>query len=399
MNHAIIEKNARKLDQTLIDFHISGECIGARPGPVVTQYEVQLGAGVKASHLTRIHLDIARQMCVEDCHITTQKGSPNIFVEIPNDSPEVVELARLLGSDREGTLPVCLGVDAVGQPLWIDLASAPHVLVAGTTGSGKSVLLHNVILSLAMTNSPNRVKFAMVDPKRVEFQMYENLPHLASRIRTENDEILSELVWLNAEMRRRYQLMSDIGARNIAAYNSRVEESEQLPYLVLIVDEMADLMLTNGEEVEECIVQMAQLSRAAGIHMVLATQRPSADVITGLIKANIPTRIAMRVASNIDSRVILDTSGAETLLGNGDMLVRFKNQTVRAHAAYVSDDELTQMIKAITDKWPNSFNVELIRQLRYLIERDDNRVIEYLARRLDVNKEVVDRVMREYKLG
>lgn len=349
------------------------------PGPVITRFELNLAPGVKAARISNLSRDLARSLSTIAVRVVEViPGKPYVGLELPNKKRQTVYLREVLDNtkfrDNPSPLTVVLGKDIAGDPVVADLAKMPHLLVAGTTGSGKSVGVNAMILSMLYKAQPEDVRFIMIDPKMLELSVYEGIPHLLTEVVTDMKDAANALRWSVNEMERRYKLMSALGVRNLAGYNEKIAEAarmgrpipdpywkpgdsmdavhpvlEKLPYIVVLVDEFADLMMTVGKKVEELIARLAQKARAAGIHLVLATQRPSVDVITGLIKANIPTRIAFTVSSKIDSRTILDQGGAESLLGMGDMLYSGPNSTmpVRVHGAFVRDQE----VHAVVQDW------------------------------------------------
>ena len=371
-----LEIVSRLLEAKLADFNIEARVVGVYPGPVITRFEMDLAPGVKVSKITTLSKDLARSMSAISVRVVEViPGKSVIGLELPNKKRDMVRLSEVISSDvfqsSESPLTMVLGADISGKPVVVDLAKMPHLLVAGTTGSGKSVGVNVMILSLLYKSTPEDVRMIMIDPKMLELSVYEGIPHLLSEVVTDMKEAANALRWCVGEMERRYKLMSSLGVRNLKGYNTKVlnaieagepirdplwkfEESmeteapflEKLPAIVVIVDEFADMMMIVGKKVEELIARIAQKARAAGIHLVLATQRPSVDVITGLIKANIPTRIAFQVSSKIDSRTILDQGGAEALLGAGDMLYLPPGTGVptRIHGAFVDDHEVHAVV-------------------------------------------------------
>ncbi|MGY0504244.1 DNA translocase FtsK [Luteimonas sp. e5] len=372
-----LEALSRQIEFKLRDFRIETQVVGAYPGPVITRFEIDPAPGVKVSQIASLDKDIARGLSVKSVRVVDViPGKSVIGLEIPNTSREMIYLSELLRSreyDKAGSaLTLALGKDIAGRPTVADLARMPHLLVAGTTGSGKSVAINAMVLSLLYKASPKDVRMLMIDPKMLELSVYEGIPHLLAPVVTDMAEAANGLRWCVVEMERRYKLMSAVGVRNLAGFNKKVREAadsgqpildplfkpsgvpdeapqplEPLPYIVVFIDEFADMMMIVGKKVEELIARLAQKARAAGIHLILATQRPSVDVITGLIKANIPTRIAFQVSSKIDSRTILDQGGAETLLGHGDMLYMPPGTSMpeRVHGAFVSDDEVHRVVE------------------------------------------------------
>ncbi|QCW26224.1 cell division protein FtsK [Lysobacter enzymogenes] len=372
-----LETLSRQIEFKLKDFRIDAQVVGAYPGPVITRFEIEPAPGVKVSQISSLDKDIARGLSVKSVRVVDViPGKSVIGLETPNTSREMIFLSELLRSkeyDKSGSpLTLALGKDIAGRPTVADLARMPHLLVAGTTGSGKSVAVNAMVLSLLYKASAKDLRMLMIDPKMLELSVYEGIPHLLAPVVTDMKEAANGLRWCVAEMERRYKLMSAVGVRNLAGFNKKVKDAqdagqpmmdplfkpnaelgevpialETLPFIVIFIDEFADMMMIVGKKVEELIARLAQKARAAGIHLILATQRPSVDVITGLIKANIPTRIAFQVSSKIDSRTILDQSGAETLLGHGDMLYLPPGTAMpeRVHGAFVSDEEVHRVVE------------------------------------------------------
>jgi S-DNA-T family DNA segregation ATPase FtsK/SpoIIIE len=368
-----LEFTSRLIEKKLSDFGVEAKVVAAYPGPVVTRYEIEPATGVKGSQIVNLARDLARSLSLTSIRVVeTIPGKNYMALELPNPKRQIVRLTEILGSkvynDSASSLTVALGKDIAGKPVIADLAKMPHLLVAGTTGSGKSVGINATILSLLYKADPDDVRLILIDPKMLEMSVYEGIPHLLAPVVTDMRQAGHALNWAVNEMERRYKLMSKLGVRNLAGFNAKIldatkreehipnpfsispdnpEPLEKLPTIVIIIDELADLMMVVGKKVEELIARIAQKARAAGIHLILATQRPSVDVITGLIKANIPTRIAFQVSSKIDSRTILDQMGAETLLGMGDMLYMPPGTglPVRVHGAFVSDDEVHRVVK------------------------------------------------------
>jgi S-DNA-T family DNA segregation ATPase FtsK/SpoIIIE len=346
----IFEKNETHnpdfLEKILMDFGVSGNIKKVSHGPVVTLNEFEPAAGVKVSKIINLSDDIARNTSSESARIATIPGSNTVGIELPNNIRENVYLSEILSNPdfkkREIKLPIALGKNISGKPVVGDLASMPHLLIAGTTGSGKSVCINTIILSLLYRHTPDKCKFILIDPKMLELSTYEGIPHLLCPVITEAKKAASVLGWVVKEMESRYRLMTKEGVRNIDGYNTK--HKLPMPYIVVVVDEMSDLMLVAGKEIENYIQKLSQMARAAGIHIIMATQRPSVDVITGTIKANFPTRISFQVTSKIDSRTILGEQGAEQLLGKGDMLyMSSANRIVRIHAPFVSDNEIEKI--------------------------------------------------------
>ena len=381
LNEDALRKNAELLQNVLNDFKIEGEIASIHPGPVVTLYEFEPAPGTKSARIISLSDDIARSMSAISVRCAVVPGRNVIGIELPNKKRQFVYMREMLASrmfeKTSAALPLILGKDIGGQPILADLAKMPHLLVAGTTGSGKSVAVNTMILSLLYRLSPEKCRFIMIDPKMLELSVYDNIPHLLSPVVTEPGKAVVALKWTVAEMENRYRAMSKLGVRNIEGYNDRLREAKkkgetimqkvqtgfnpetgeatyedrpmdltELPFIVVVVDEFADLMLVAGKDVENAIQRLAQMARAAGIHLIMATQRPSVDVITGVVKANFPTRISFQVTSKIDSRTILGDSGAEQLLGMGDMLYMAPGGRItRVHGPFVSDDEVEDVVK------------------------------------------------------
>lgn len=347
-----IKGNAATIEKTLESFGITARVVEVNLGPAVTQYALEVALGTKLSKITSLERDLALALAAPTGTIRIEAPIPGrnlVGIELPNRAAEFVPLRKMMESEEmqsaRSKLAVSLGLDVSGKPVVADIAKMPHVLIAGQTGSGKSVCINAFLASLLFRASPNEIKLIMVDPKRVELTHYNGIPHLLSPVIVEPEKVISALRWILAEMDRRYKLFAEAGARNIDGYNE-MSGFQALPYIVLFIDELADIMLFSPVEVEDAITRIAQMSRATGIHMVLATQRPSVDVITGLIKANVPSRIAFAVASQVDSRVILDTQGAEKLLGRGDMLYLPPEQAkpMRIQGAFVNDKEVGSLV-------------------------------------------------------
>jgi len=381
LSKAELEENSRALESVLQDFGVRGEIVKANPGPVVTLYELEPAPGIKSSRVIGLADDIARSMSAVSARVAVVPGRNAIGIELPNVKREKVYLRELLSAkeatDSTAKLPLCLGKSIGGDPVIVDLAKMPHMLIAGTTGSGKSVGINTMILSLVYRLRPDQCRLIMVDPKMLELSVYDGIPHLLTPVVTDPKKAVVALKWAVREMEQRYKNMSKLGVRNIDGYNARVAEAkakgeeltrtvhtgfdkdtgkaiyeeeklelEPLPYIVIIVDEMADLMMVAGKDIEGAVQRLAQMARAAGLHVILATQRPSVDVITGTIKANFPTRISFQVTSKIDSRVLLGEMGAEQLLGQGDMLYMAGGGRIsRVHGPFVSDEEVEKIVR------------------------------------------------------
>jgi len=370
-----LEMTSRLIEKKLGDFGVDVHVVAAAPGPVITRYEIEPATGVKGSQIVNLAKDLARSLSLVSIRVVeTIPGKTTMALELPNARRQMIKLAEILGSqvynDAASMLTMGLGKDIVGNPVVADLAKMPHCLVAGTTGSGKSVGINAMILSLLYKAEARDVRLILIDPKMLEMSVYEGIPHLLCPVVTDMKQAGNALNWCVGEMEKRYKLMSKMGVRNLAGYNKKIDEAaergekianpfsltpeepeplERLPFIVVVIDELADLMMVVGKKIEELIARLAQKARAAGIHLVLATQRPSVDVITGLIKANIPTRLSFQVSSKIDSRTILDQMGAEALLGQGDMLYLTPGGgvPVRVHGAFVSDDEVHRVVESL----------------------------------------------------
>ena len=395
MSDKALEAMSRQVEMKLRDFNVEVEVVAVSPGPVITLFELQLAPGTKASKITNLSRDLARALSTISVRVVEViPGKSVIGLEIPHENREMVYLSEVLQSavyeNAKSPLTIALGKDIAGNPVVVNLAKMPHVLVAGTTGSGKSVAINAMILSLVYKASPKDVRLIMVDPKMLELSVYEGIPHLLTPVVTDMKEAANALRWSVMEMDRRYRLMAALGVRNIIGYNKKVKEAEAsgapipdplfkpnplmedqeipdltpLPYIVVIIDELADMMMVVGKKVEELIARLAQKARASGIHLLLATQRPSVDVITGLIKANIPTRIAFQVSSRIDSRTILDQMGAEHLLGNGDMLYLPPGVSIpqRLHGAFVDDNEVHRVVAHLKKMGEPDYIDEIVRE-------------------------------------
>ena len=363
--------NEKNLEKILLDFGVEGEVKKVSQGPVVTLYEFEPAPGVKVSKIINLSEDIARNTSSESARIATIPGSNTIGIELPKPQRENVFLSEIISDPnfkkKEIKLPIALGKSISGIPITGDLSTMPHLLIAGTTGSGKSVCINTIILSLLYKHSPEKCKFILIDPKMLELSTYEGIPHLLCPVITEAKRAASVLGWVVKEMENRYKLMTKVGVRNIDGYNEKHKVS--MPYIVVIVDEMSDLMLVAGKDIENYIQKLSQMARAAGIHIIMATQRPSVDVITGTIKANFPTRISFQVTSKIDSRTILGEQGAEQLLGKGDMLyMTSANRITRIHAPYVSEGE----IEKINNFLRNQAEPDYVDEILNFVDKKDN---------------------------
>jgi len=343
-------ENMQTLERKLADYGVSGKVLRVQPGPVVSMYEFEPAAGVKINKVVSLADDLAMSMKVERIRVTTLYGKAAIGIEIPNEKRETVYLREILSArdftERKSPLSLALGKDILGKPIVADLARMPHLLVAGATGAGKSVAVNGMILSMLFKASPADLRLVMIDPKMLELSVYQDIPHLFAPVITAPKDASGALRKLVFEMETRYRLLAAKGVRNIDGYNAALKDGEErLPYIVVLIDELADLMLTAPREIEDSIARLAQMARAAGIHLILATQRPSVDVLTGVIKANFPARISFQVSSKVDSRTILDSNGAEQLLGKGDMLLLSPGyRLVRIHGAYVDETEIGRVV-------------------------------------------------------
>ena len=384
------------LEAKLLDFGITAEVVSVLPGPVVTRFEIQPAAGIKVSKISGLAKDLARSLAVVSVRIVEViPGKSVVGIEIPNERREMVRLKEVLGSsayvDATSPLTLALGKDIAGSSVLTDIAKMPHLLIAGTTGSGKSVGVNAMLLSMLYKASPKHLRLILVDPKMLELAVYDGIPHLLTPVVTDMKEAAHSLNWCISEMERRYRLMAALGVRNLAGYNKRIDEAiqvgkpildpfvedtaedidplEALPLIVVVIDEFADMMMVVGKKVEQQIARLAQKARAAGIHLVLATQRPSVDVITGLIKANIPARISFQVSSKVDSRTILDQGGAEQLLGHGDMLFMPPGSGIptRVHGAFVSDEE----VHAVVSDWKSRGEPDYLEEILNGVETTD----------------------------
>jgi S-DNA-T family DNA segregation ATPase FtsK/SpoIIIE len=382
----LLNATARMLEQVLADYGVQGRIVGMSAGPVVTLYELEPAPGIRSARIIGLADDVARSLSVLSVRIATVPGRNVMGIEVPNQTRETVYLSELLNQptwrEDTGQLPLALGKDIAGEPMFSDLARMPHLLVAGTTGSGKSVGVNAMILSLLYRHSPDECRLIMIDPKVLELSIYDGIPHLLTPVVTEPPKAVNALKWVVREMDRRYRTMAHLQVRNIAGYNARAAEAradgevvvrrvqtgfdpetgnpvfeeqsvalDPMPYIVVIIDEMADLMMTAGKEIDACVQRLAQKARAAGIHVIMATQRPSVDVITGTIKANFPTRISFQVISKFDSRTILGEQGAEQLLGQGDMLfMQGGGRITRVHGPFVADSEVEQVVNFLKEQ-------------------------------------------------
>ncbi len=441
-SQAELEEISRQLEDVLLDFNVVVQVVGVFPGPVITRFELQLAAGIKVSRVSGLSKDIARGLSVTSVRIVDViQGKSVIGLEIPNQEREMVSFRDLIASknfeDSKSKLTFAMGKDIAGMPVVADLGKMPHVLVAGTTGSGKSVAINTMILSLLYKSTPEEVRLIMIDPKMLELSVYEGIPHLLTPVVTDMKDAQNALRWAVAEMERRYKLMSKLGVRNLTGYNQKIVDAEKagepirdplfqlieplqegeefpvlssLPSIVIVIDELADMMMIVGKKVEELIARLAQKARAAGIHLVLATQRPSVDVLTGLIKANVPTRISFQVSSRIDSRTILDQGGAESLLGNGDMLFLPSGSSIpiRAHGAFVDDHEVHKIVDFLKKTAPSNYLKEITKERsdtgKSITEGSDGAEMDALYDEAvmfvtETRKASISSVQRRFKVG
>jgi S-DNA-T family DNA segregation ATPase FtsK/SpoIIIE len=389
----VLRANSQILESKLRDYGVEGRVVGVRPGPIVTVYEFEPAPGVKVNRILNLDDDLALALSALSVRIQAPiPGKPVVGIEIPNPVREAVCLKDIASSDlfqaSGSTLTLAVGKDISGNPFVIDLARLPHLLVAGSTGSGKSVSINAMICSLLLRATPEAVKFLLIDPKMLELPSYEGIPHLLLPVVTDTKEAAIALRWMVEEMERRYAMMAEQGIRNIENYNQKVKEgsirpvegeqgvipTHRLPYVLVVIDELADLMIVSGREVEESIIRLAQMARAAGIHLILATQRPSVDVLTGLIKVNFPARISFQVSTKTDSRTILDTQGAEHLLGSGDMLFLppGSSKLQRVHGAYVSEGEMKRLVEFWRQQGGPTYDRNILRERRERKELEDD---------------------------
>jgi DNA segregation ATPase FtsK/SpoIIIE, S-DNA-T family len=437
-----LENLSRVVEQNLLDFGVNASVVAVHPGPVITRFELQLAAGIKVSRLTALAKDLARSLSVTSVRVVEIiPGKTVVGIELPNPNRAMVSLSEVLSSDvyqkAHSPLTLALGVDIAGYPMVVDLAKMPHLLVAGTTGSGKSVGINAMILSILFQATPDQVRLILVDPKMLELSVYDGIPHLLTPVVTDMREAQSALRWCVAEMERRYRVMAAVGVRNLAGFNTMVSDAiargepmtdpiwkktdsmdetapilEELPYIVVVIDELADMMMVVGKKVEQLIARIAQKARAAGIHLILATQRPSVDVLTGLIKSNIPTRISFQVSSKIDSRTILDQQGADQLLGHGDMLFLAPGTgtPLRVHGAFVDDKEVHRIaddwrargtpnyIDVVTQNSTDNFDDDSSDEKQSTEDSDPlyDQVVEFV---IQTRKASISSVQRRFKIG
>jgi len=432
---------SRTVESVLLDYKVSVEVQGAYPGPVITRFELALAPGIKVSRISGLAKDLARAMRVTSVRVVEIiAGTSFVGLEIPNQERELVSFREIIASDEfqqsKSPLTLSLGKDVSGKTVVSDLSKMPHVLVAGTTGSGKSVAINTMILSMLYKATPEQVRMIMIDPKMLELSIYEGIPHLLTPVVTDMKEAQSALRWAVAEMERRYKLMSKVGVRNLAGFNQKIEDAAEqgesirdplfqltkpledgesfptlttLPQIVIVIDELADMMMIVGKKVEELIARLAQKARAAGIHLILATQRPSVDVLTGLIKANVPTRISFQVSSRIDSRTILDQGGAEALLGNGDMLFLPSGTSIpiRAHGAFVGDEEVHHVVEYLKKQRSVKYLTDIIQEevddaanaASASVDETDSLYNDALDFIYDTDKASISSLQRRFKIG
>lgn len=403
---------ARKIEEKLSNFGISGQITEIKPGPVITMYEYRPEAGTKINKISSLSNDLAMSLKATRIRIIAPiPGKDVIGIEVPNEIREIVYLKELLSKEQfiknHSPINLSLGKDISGVPLFTDLKTAPHLMIAGTTGSGKSVFLHSIITSMLYKATPKELKFIMIDPKMLELSGYEEIPHLLHPVVTNPKKASAALKWAVKEMETRYKLLSDVGVRDIDSYNKKIDSADTLPFIVIIIDELADLMFVAPNEIKESITRLSQMARAAGIHLIVASQRPSADVVAGLIKANFPARISFSVSSKVDSRIILDASGAEELLGKGDMLLlQPPNNLIRIQGAIISDKERENISSYLKNQAPPDYNSDITKG--YQEDEETQGTINYekdalYEEALDIVKQTklasISMVQRRLKIG
>jgi S-DNA-T family DNA segregation ATPase FtsK/SpoIIIE len=403
---------ARKIEEKLSNFGISGQITEIKPGPVITMYEYRPEAGTKINKISSLSNDLAMSLKATRIRIIAPiPGKDVIGIEVPNEIREIVYLKELLSKEQfiknHSPINLSLGKDISGVPLFTDLKTAPHLMIAGTTGSGKSVFLHSIITSMLYKATPKELKFIMIDPKMLELSGYEEIPHLLHPVVTNPKKASAALKWAVKEMETRYKLLSDVGVRDIDSYNKKIDSADTLPFIVIIIDELADLMFVAPNEIKESITRLSQMARAAGIHLIVASQRPSADVVAGLIKANFPARISFSVSSKVDSRIILDASGAEELLGKGDMLLlQPPNNLIRIQGAIISDKERENISSYLKNQAPPDYNSDITKG--YQEDEETQGIINYekdalYEEALDIVKQTklasISMVQRRLKIG
>lgn len=403
-------ETSRRLTQALADLGVEATVVRAVVGPRVTRYEMRLGSGVKVGKIANLQQDIAYALAATEVRILAPiPGKSAVGVEVPNLRPAKVTLGDVFDEypeHNDWVLPVGMGKDIAGRPVFMNLAEMPHLLVAGTTGSGKSVMLNGLLTSLLLTTDPRRVKMVLIDPKRVEMTPFARIPHLITPVVTDVKKAANALAWAVAEMERRYEVLEKLGVRSLDGYNAKAET--EMPYIVIVIDELADLMMTSGAKVEDAVIRIAQKARAVGIHLVVATQRPSVDVITGMIKANVPSRIAFAVSSQVDSRVILDTPGAEALLGMGDMLYKpvSVSRPSRVQGAFISEEEVERVVDATVEASRGRVEAEFIEEVteprtefKETSEPEDDLIPEAANFVVATQQASVSAVQRRFRVG
>jgi S-DNA-T family DNA segregation ATPase FtsK/SpoIIIE len=408
---ADLKKKAELLERTLLEFGVEARVVKINTGPVITMYELEPAIGTRVNKVTSLSDNISLALRSANIRILAPiPGKGTIGIEVPNEKSELVCLRDILEAEEytteESPLKFALGKDVAGDPIVPDLAGMPHLLIAGATGSGKTVCINAVISSYLYNSSPEEIKFLMIDPKRVELMMYEGIPHLIAPIVTNPKKAAGALNWVVNEMERRYKVFAESGVRNISTYKQRTsDKDENLPYIVVIVDELADLMMVAQQDVEAAIMRIAQLARAAGIHLILATQRPSVNVITGVIKANFPARISFKVASKVDSRTVLDTNGAEKLLGKGDMLLMEPGSpdVIRGQCSYVDDREIKELVRFIKDQAPAQYNDEVIARAEKKLDasssEEDEIFWDAVEMVVETKQASVSMIQRKFRVG
>jgi S-DNA-T family DNA segregation ATPase FtsK/SpoIIIE len=401
--------NSSLLENKIGDFDVEGKITHVHPGPVVTMYEFEPAPGVKINRVVSLSDDIALSLKAEGVRVSPIPGKATIGIEVPNKQREIVSLREIISSDNfkksHSKLTLALGKDIFGNPIVADLSKMPHLLVAGATGAGKSVSINSMVMSILYKASPQEVKMLMIDPKLLELSMYENIPHLISPVITNPKDASEALRKMVFEMERRYRFLAEKNARNIESFNRQVPEEEQIPYIVIFIDELSDLMFASANEVEDSIARLAQMARAAGIHLIVATQRPSVDVITGVIKANFPARISFHVFSKIDSRTILDSQGAEQLLGKGDMLLMLPGSKImRVHGTLITEDEIKSVTDFINTQGPPDYSLfENIPAAFHSIDESSDEKDEMYYKALEFAESVgeisISSLQRRFKIG
>jgi S-DNA-T family DNA segregation ATPase FtsK/SpoIIIE len=413
-DHEWIENQMAILDSTFDSFGIAAKAVGYTQGPSVTRYEIEPEPGTKVSRITALQDDIKLRLAASDIRIEAPiSGKSSVGIEVPNREKRMVTLREIISSNAykmfKSPLKIALGLDIAGEPIFSDISSMTHSLIAGSTGSGKSVCINCIIISILYNSLPDEVKLVLIDPKKVEFSMYRDIPHLLTPVINDPKVATATLKWLSEEMDRRYELIESVGARDIKSYNTKrnrgITNTPKLPYIVVIIDELADLMVIAANEVEEYIQRISQLARAAGIHLIVATQRPSTNVITGTIKTNIPTRISFKVASAIDSRIILDESGAEKLLGKGDMLLsdNGKPQLMRLQGSFITEDEIDRVTAFVKDQYTPDYEFtaeDLIKKENELsIDYDDELFDDAVRYVIEIGEASASKIQRRFKVG